>query len=244
MDGSAVNAIAELAEKANLKTIEIDGVTYASTTAVDVRRPDPVPKPLVVGTLACMVDYLMSDLDDVVAEAIAKREVVVQVVSPWDVRVVGTLQEYHAVRPVYCKAVADDVVRGMLERHMPVGDFIPKLMSQFKKTAERDALLQVLGNVREGEVKTSADDGTTQTVTARQGVAVVADVAIPNPIELVPYRTFPEVEQPLVPFVVRLQGGPSVALFECDGGRWQLDACQAIYAYLYDKLEEQVQVIA
>jgi hypothetical protein len=56
---------------------------------------------------------------------------------------------------------------------------------------------------------------------------------------LSPYRTFRELNQPESAFIFRMRGGgegkaPQCALFEADGGKWKLDAVQAIKLWLAD----------
>lgn len=88
----------------------------------------------------------------------------------------------------------------------------------------------------------AADDGVTQTVTAKQGVAFVQEVAVPNPVTLAPYRSFPEISQVESEFVLRVRAGrsegelPTIALFEADGGRWQLEAVRRVKDYLKQRV--------
>ena len=99
-------------------------------------------------------------------------------------------------------------------------------------------------------MRTTGDDGVTQTVTAKAGVVLSKDVRVPNPVSLRPYRTFREVLQPASSFVLRLQGGgkasttPVGALFEADGGAWKVEAMRNISTYLRSFLPEGVPVIA
>jgi hypothetical protein len=55
-------------------------------------------------------------------------------------------------------------------------------------------------------------------------------------VNLAPYRTFQEIEQPSSPFLFRIKGTPGegvqCALFEADGGAWRLDAVARIEAWL------------
>ena len=69
-------------------------------------------------------------------------------------------------------------------------------------------------------------------------MATVADVVVPNPVTLMPRRTFFEIEQPASPFIFRMQSGPTCALFEADGGAWQQEAMQRIAIYLRQKLSK------
>ena len=93
-------------------------------------------------------------------------------------------------------------------------------------------------------MSTLADDGVTQSVTARVGIAKLGEAELPNPIRLTPIRTFPELDQPSSLFVLRVRSGaagsglPLAALFESDGGAWQNEAIRAACDWLHTKAEE------
>lgn len=97
------------------------------------------------------------------------------------------------------------------------------------------------GNI---EAKTTAnygDDGVTQKTTIQQGVASRADVIVPNPVSLIPYRTFLEITQPESSFVFRIDGSdnmPEFTLIEADGGLWVNQAKAEIKKYLEKNLKE------
>jgi hypothetical protein len=99
----------------------------------------------------------------------------------------------------------------------------------------------VVGNVKEENVRSIGDDGVSQSVTAKTGVATVEDVKVPNPVLLSPYRTFVEVTQPESAFVFRMKNGPVAALFEADGGAWRNAAIDAVADYLADELSELIE---
>ncbi len=83
-------------------------------------------------------------------------------------------------------------------------------------------------------------------VQARAGVALVSDVAVPNPILLCPYRTFRDVPQPSSLFVLRVRSGqglPEAGLFEADGGAWRLTAIERIKQWLTEQLPAAVAVL-
>jgi len=78
-------------------------------------------------------------------------------------------------------------------------------------------------------------------VQARAGVALVSDVAVPNPILLCAYRTFRDVVQPSSLFVLRVQSGrtgglPEVGLFEADGGAWRITTTERVREWLAQAL--------
>ena len=76
------------------------------------------------------------------------------------------------------------------------------------------------------------------------GVAAKKDVIVPNPVELVPYRTFQEISQPASRFVFRIGDGdaPCFKIVEAEGGIWKHEAIRSIKEYLvkelYAKLDE------
>ena len=73
----------------------------------------------------------------------------------------------------------------------------------------------------------------------KSGVTTKAEVIVPNPVVLKPFRTFSEADQPESKFVFRLHkddDGVTAALIEADGGAWKVQAMQNIAAYLHSGL--------
>lgn len=116
------------------------------------------------------------------------------------------------------------------------------LKSKFIETPELLELVQLLGTIVEENHTQIADDGFTQTVTVRQGIAVRGNKAINPIVKLKPYRTFLELEQPESKFLVRLFEGGQVAIFEADGGAWKLEARKRICEYLSDALADLIEI--
>lgn len=122
------------------------------------------------------------------------------------------------------------------EYFMETEQLIISLQSKFVPSEDRDLLLKVIGNVKEENVRTTGDDGVSQAIKVKQGLTTVADVKVPNPVSLAPYRTFLEVEQPTSDFIFRMKDGPRGAIFESDGGAWRNEAIKNIANYLYNRL--------
>ncbi|MBA9087066.1 hypothetical protein FHR92_003546 [Fontibacillus solani] len=116
-----------------------------------------------------------------------------------------------------------------------------KLQSVFVANEDRTKLLKVVGNIKEEAVRQVGDDGVSQSIVAKTGVATVEDVKVPNPVLLAPYRTFVEVEQPESSFIFRMKDGPSAALFEADGRAWRNDAIANVSNYLAEELNELIK---
>lgn len=106
--------------------------------------------------------------------------------------------------------------------------------------------IQLLSSVTECNQKISEDNGISQSVTIQRGVRVKEQMEIANVIQLRPFRTFLEIEQPLSSFVRRIRQGaesPQVAFFEADGGTWKLEAIQKIKSWLSGRIPG-VKIIA
>ena len=119
---------------------------------------------------------------------------------------------------------------------------------RFADTDDRRRVLALLSTVKHETVKTAMDDGMTQIVQARAGVALVSDVAVPNPVLLCAYRSFRDIVQPSALYVLRVNGGkvnglPEVGLFEADGGAWRLTAVERVRDWLVAALPPAVAVL-
>lgn len=117
-----------------------------------------------------------------------------------------------------------------------------------------EALMQVAENIQNPNTEaTFSDDGISQQVVMKTGVTKKENAIIPNPVRLIPYRTFLEVEQPESEFVFRITegrgGAPAFKLVSADGGRWEAVAVDNVKSYLMDALaeipnREQITIIA
>lgn len=245
MDGSAVEQIAGLARK----PFELNGVFFrpADWVAADpasLIQAGPAAKTLAVSTLGAVRDYLQANRD-----ALPLDRVVVHVASPGSVHVLGPLDSRTRVRETFISAVAADLTDGFLGKFMSLEDFLIGLQMRFVEADDRKRLLTLLSNVKHETVKTALDDGMTQVVQARAGVALVSDIAVPNPVLLTAYRTFRDVVQPSAAFVLRLNSGhsgglPQVGLFEADGGAWRLWAIARVREWLAEALPAGISVLA
>lgn len=192
----------------------------------------PTTSALHVRSLSGIVEYLQSEFD-------WTEKLMIHVNSPTEVEVFSTFnRDYN--RNVLIKAEAM-LPAFRFDQFYETEPFIIKLQSAFVPSDDRAILLKLVGNIREDDVRDYGDDGITQVVTAKTGVASVSDVKVPNPVVLKPYRTFVEVEQPASDFVFRMQKGPACALFEADGGAWKLEAMKNIKEYLQAALADEIQ---
>lgn len=223
-------AIEYLVDLGNTRKEMIDGQVY--TTQRMHLVPEAVATSLQVRSLSGLVEYLQSDFD-------TEETLMIHVQSPTEVVVFDTLNR-DSNRNELIKATAM-IPSISFDRWYDAEDFNIKLQSVFVVNADRDVMLKVVGNIKEEAVNTVGDDGVSQSVVAKTGVASVGNVLVPNPVLLKPYRTFVEVDQPASDFIFRMKSGPSCALFEADGGAWKVQAMKNIKEYLQVALEKEFE---
>lgn len=222
-------ALQYIAGLASQKTLEINGQQYSNHALTLLRQPTPAP--LVIRSLSGFVDYLKSRYD-------APGKLMIHIESPTKVSAFGTFNE-DVARSTF--AVADALLPTIrFDNFMDVETFNIMLQSLFVPSETRATLLKVVGNIKEENVQNTGDDGVAQQITAKTGVATVGTVTIPNPVTLLPYRTFVEIKQPESLFVFRMRSGPAAALIEADGGAWKVEAMDTIKAYLEEALKEEI----
>jgi hypothetical protein len=231
-------AVAAIQDSVKTEIIKIDGIEYATREVFDPPVAD-LPRALQLNTLSGLADYIGSGLD-------AHTRLAIHVVDHQQVNLVGPLVDRDNRRFVYATASADAVLgpaQFQFGRYYEVEEFVIKLATLFEGDDQLARVLQIVGNIKEERVRSTEDDGLSQTVVARAGVASVAEIRVPNPVRLKPYRTFREIEQPASPFLLRLRSGdgeeelPTCALYEADAGEWKLTAIERIAAFFNERSE-------
>ena len=136
-----------------------------------------------------------------------------------------------------------DLPRITFDRYIPAEDMLIMLNTRFMPHENLPIIMQLVGNIRNEQSTQTADDGFSQRVTVKAGVAEVQDVKVENPAFLIPKRTYHEVQQPGSPFVLRFKDDGTAALFETDGGAWQYEAVKNISAWLHAQLKESIPIV-
>lgn len=209
--------------------ITIDGSHYSNKNLKQILKP--LQETLVIATLEGLVSYIQGHvLADYVFHIKSPIEVVLLSKPDADGRIT-----------TYAKAVyAPPNMR--FGSWLAMEDFIINAMAMFEDSEERSRMFQIVGNLTEENTKTLADDGVTQRVTVRSGIAKVESVDVRNPFALCPYRTFPEVAQPSSKFILRIEKG-NAALFEVQDRLWVLAAIKSIKGWL-EAQDEELKIIA
>ena len=120
-------------------------------------------------------------------------------------------------------------------------DAVIELRSLFIPNEGTKYLLDLLARITNENTVTSNDNGVTQTVEARQGIALNTLVEVKPRVSLQPFRTFLEVPQPESEFLLRVDADRGIGLFEADGGVWKLEAKRNIAAYFEEKLKDLIE---
>lgn len=232
----AIQQIQETAIQPETRHIEVDGRSFIIDKdgipfEIDRRRVQSV----VLSTLTSMVDFI-KNIDFEV-----KGNLYLNIEGPQEVNLYSSLQSDNKRDTLaHVEAITPNI---QFDRFKSAEEMVIELQAKFLPTDDRDLLLQVLGNLKEENVKNLGDDGVSQQVTIKKGVASLQDVKVPNPVTLEPFRTFHEVKQPESPFVFRMKEGGLGALFEADARAWKIEAIQNIKAFFEEQLEGMEQII-
>lgn len=231
MERTGIEKIVELAAP-NVQ--EIDGRTYTDKRIIPVERPRV--KTLELTTLNSLVKLIQEESIDYITPLI------VQVSSYDAVEVFAGIQAADRKRenPYRCKA---ETIHIQFDQKLDYESMMIALKSKFVQTPELLELVKLLGSITEQSSAQVSDDGFSQNVVVRKGIALKDNRTINPIVKLKPYRTFAEIDQPESEFLLRLSDGANVALYEADGGAWKLEARKRIADYLREALDGQEDIL-
>ena len=209
----------------DFSTIDIYPIKEAVCSGVKVKNLDS------------LIKYLKDDPDNY-----SEKMKIVNIISSTEVIVESSIFGAFKQRETYIIADYSDLLPHInLDSYLSIEEFIIMLKSRFQKTEDLTSIIKIVGNISDENVTNYNDDGVTQKVTTKTGIARVGEVPLPPKITLKPFRTFIEVEQPESEFLLRGKkgyGGIEFALFEADGGAWKKKAIENISKYLEDNLQD------
>jgi hypothetical protein len=230
MTREAIEKIEELAEN---KTYEIDGETYSDRVLHRIAPHIDRPQKITVNGLDSAVKLIKAEI------AAVTRPLFVRVNSHKEVSIFTTYNEPDFER-CYLYSVVSDVPE-FKEGFRDQQKAIIELRSKFMPNEGVDYLIDLLSKITKDNSVSSNDNGVTQTVEARQGIALAQKVTIKPRVALKPFRTFLEVEQPESEFLLRLDENGNIGFFEADGGMWKMEAKTNIAAYFKNELSELIR---
>lgn len=235
MDGSAIGAIKELAQQAS-GLLEVEGRQYTFGNLKLVERPQPAA--LRLQTLSGLVDYVNANKD-----GLKKEDLVLVAGNHKHVSLLGVNAPDTQARPHYASAELADVEVFPFDEFQDYETFMIKLLCLFQNTPSLEAFVQKVSKIRATDDEEHEDTGVTTQKTTKEGVFTEASREV---VELKPFRTFQDLDQPASKFIFRIsrsRGDLRCALFECDGGAWVNGARQSIKEYFAKQLPD-ISVLA
>lgn len=214
------------------KTFEIGGQTYADAPLT--RIPPHVDRP------DCVQVSGLDGVCKLIRTELAKIDTVVMVQAKAHnaVEVMTTYLPDFSRNILYCaKADAPGLRTGFRSREAA----LIELRSLFIPNEGTAYLLDLLARMTDENSVTSRDNGVTQTVEAKQGVSLNCMVEVKPRVQLRPFRTFLEVEQPESEFLIRVDAEEGIGFFEADGGIWKLEAKRNIAEYFNTNLADLIE---
>lgn len=214
------------------KTFEINGQTYADAPLT--RIPPHVDRP------ECIRVSGLDGICKLIRTELAKIDtvVMVQAKSHNTVEVMTTYLPDFSRNILYrADADAPGLRTGFRGREVA----LIELRSLFIPNEGTAYLLDLLSKMTDENKVSTNDNGVTQTVEARQGVALNAMVEVKPRVMLRPFRTFLEVEQPESEFLLRVDANEGIGFFEADGGIWKLEAKKNIADYFNTNLTDLIE---
>lgn len=223
-------AIEYLLDLKRPEVVEVEGQNFATIDLQRIKEQANVAT-LSVNTLTGLVDYIKSKFD-------RNSDLMIQVKSPTEVLLFDSLDSTNDRRTfIKAEALLPQIT---FERFMDREKFQIMMQANFVNNIDKETVLQIVSNIVEDSGAEIKDNGLAQQVTVKKGVASIGYETIPGRVTLKPFRTFAEVPQPESEFILRLKEGAQVALFEADGGAWELNAIHNIKDYLSTELAEQI----
>lgn len=229
-------AIQEIVKLAGPKVFDIGGEHYASQNLCRVDPKKDFPETITLNGLDSLCELILNEATSLFCD----DQILVQVVSYNHVRVYTALDGEMDRRYLYkCQA---DTPEAKTDRWLDHEAAIIQLQSMYIPNEDTAYLLNLLSSVSKDSKVTTLDNGVTQTVEARKGVALMGNVQVKPRVTLRPFRTFLEVEQPESEFILRLNDNGEINLIGADGGAWKLEAVRSIAAYFEENLKDLVEM--
>lgn len=226
--------IEKIENMAGPKVYHIGEEDFASQELVRVEPKKDFPRPICLTGLDSVCKMVRNEAADLFPE----DQILIQVADYLTVKVFTTLDgEMDRYKLYTCEADTPQVRSNVFMAHE---EAVVQLRSLYIPNEDLTYLLKLLSGISTESKVTSNDNGVSQTVEAKSGVALTASVEVRPYVNLQPFRTFLEVNQPESLFLLRLKEGGNVGLFEADGGVWKLEATRNIAGYFEEHLKDLI----
>ena len=226
------NMIEKIVSLKETKTFNINGETYSDRPLERIAPHVDRPRQIEVSGLDSICKLIREELDNVHTTIMVR-------VSNYNEVECFTAYRNDFSRFYLYKATAD--VPGFRSGWREREEALIQLRSLFIPNGGTEYLLNLLSRISEESAVTSNDNGVTQRVEARQGIALSGLVDVKPRVSLQPFRTFLEVAQPESEFLLRVDKDKGIGFFEADGGVWKLEAKRNIVKFFEDNLEDLIE---
>lgn len=239
MESKALDKILEL-HNAGKELIEEHGIKHSYEQLHPIAKP--VQKTLHVESLEGLTSYVNANIDGV-----KRKDCVVHVIDNRTVELLGAVDPAYKVRPVYVHAeMSGKLSPYPFDRFIEHEDFMIKLLCLFQSSQDHEDFIRRVSVIRKTDHDEIEDDGVSSKTSKSQGTntpGIITDRKA-YVVNLKPYRTFPEVEQPESQFIFRIKNDDPIrcSLMECDGGAWINKARENIKVYLAKELNDHVDL--
>lgn len=225
-----VNKLMDLAPPT---TVEIDGSVYSSKELIHIQDKKPMPKCIDLTGLDSVCNLIRNEYDHI------GQQIFVQAKDYKTVSVFTSLDSDDDRLYLYrCVADTPCITVGT---YLPYDRAVIELRSLYIPSEGTNYLLNLLGSISNESRVTTSDNGVTQKVEAKTGIALNSMVEVKPRVHLQPFRTFLEVEQPGSEFLLRISDRGEIGLFPADGGVWKLEATRNIAAYFEERLKDLIE---
>jgi len=222
---------------AKVEQIEAGGFTYAAIPSnIVLKKIVPMkPEALHVSSLQGVVEYLKQ----------SNKAHLIHIPRYNEVQVLSGLNETYQSRFYYVTASVPKNLF-IFDRFMSVESFIISVMANFVETPGRQEVLAFVSGMQADDQDKSEDDGISQKVMVKRSVTTVGSAIVPNPVELQPYVTFPEINQPPQMYIFRVKKKRDepimCALFEVAARTWEVHTVREIRNYFSVKVPDNIVI--
>lgn len=225
-------AIKEI-ERMSAPTIhEVEGSIFSNQELVHVMDKKPMPRCIDLTGLDSICKMVRCEAEHV------GLQIFIQVKDYHNVSVFTALDDDED--RLYLYKCAADTPAVTTDRFMAYEKAVIELRSLYIPNEGTKYLLQLLSSISNESKVTSSDNGVTQQVEARSGIALNSMVKIEPRVTLQPFRTFIEVEQPASEFLLRINERGEIGFFPADGGVWKLEATRNVAGYFETALKDLI----
>ena len=225
-----VNRLMELAVPT---TVEVDGSVYSNQELVHIQDKKSMPRCIDLTGLDSICKMVRNEADHV------GLQIFIQVKDYKSVSVF-TSPDSDEDRLYLYKCTADTPAV-TTDKFMPYEKAVIELRSLYIPNEGTKYLLQLLSSISNESKVTFSDNGVTQQVEARSGIALNSMVKVEPRVTLQPFRTFIEVEQPASEFLLRINERGEIGFFPADGGVWKLEATRNVAGYFENALKDLIE---